>query len=83
MKRLLALLTGLILVAGLLCGLPVSAEGSLTASASATTVTVGSSVSVTLTYSGGGAKIGGLIGYFDYDAAVFSYAGFTGSDGMD
>ena len=83
MKRLLALLTGLILVAGLLCGLPVSAEGSLTASASATTVTVGSSVSVTLTYSGGGAKIGGLIGYFDYDAAVFSYAGFTGTDGMD
>lgn len=82
MKRILSVLTALLLLTGLLC-LPVAAAGSVSLSASATKVTVGNTVTVTLKYNGGGAGIGGLIGSFKYNTAVFSYVSFTGTSGMD
>ena len=80
MKRLIALFTTCLLMAGLLCALPVSAAGSLSVTASATNVTVGKEVTVTLTYDGGGQPIGGIIGHLRYDANVFSYVSFGGKD---
>ncbi|MBQ5841510.1 MAG: cadherin-like beta sandwich domain-containing protein, partial [Clostridia bacterium] len=82
MKRAFGLIAAILLLTNLLCTFPASAAGSLSASASATSVSVGQSVTVTLKYSGGGSPIGGFIGYFKYDAKVFSYSSFKG-EGID
>lgn len=80
MKRLICVVTVCLLTMGLLCSLPVSAEGGLSVTASAATVTVGQNVTVTVTYDGGGQPIGGIDGNLLFDTNVFSYVSFAGSD---
>lgn len=63
--------------------LTVEKEGTLAVNASAQTVAVGEQVAVTLTYHGGGADIGGIVGSLQYDTKIFSYLSHTAADGWD
>ncbi len=79
MKRTLCLLLTVLLLLTSLSGLTAhAATGSLTAKASATSVTIGSQVKVTLTYNGGGAKIGSIDAQLSYNAKAFEFVGCDG-----
>lgn len=79
MKKLICLLTVLVLLLGLSCSTWVSAAGTATVSADKTTVTVGGTVTVTAKYDGGGKGIGSLDAYFRYNAKYFEYVSCSGA----
>lgn len=79
MKRILSLLMICLLTMGLLCSIPVSADGTLSIKADSDTVTVDKAVTVTVTYKGGDQPIGAVVGTLKYDTNVFSYVSFSGS----
>jgi len=79
MKKLICLLTVLVLLLGLPCSTWVSAAGTVTVSADKTTVTVGGTVTVTAKYDGGGKGIGSLDAYFRYNAKYFEYVSCSGA----
>ena len=79
MKRLICLLSALLLLATLMGGAAVSAAGTATITASKTSVTVGQQVTVTAKYDGGGKGIGSLDAYFRYNAKTFEYVSCSGA----
>ena len=79
MKRFVSLLMICLLMMGLLCSIPVSADGTLSVKASQSTVTVDESVTVKVTYKGGNQPIGAVIGTLEYDTKTFAYSSFSGS----
>ncbi len=84
MKKCASFFLCLCLLFGLAGVWPVSAAGSLSASASSSQVTIGNSVTITLSFNGGGQGIGSLDATLSYNAAAFQYEsceGVTGNGG--
>lgn len=79
MKRLICILTAVILLVGMVGAISVSAAGTVSATASKSSVTIGESVTVTLKYNGGGKGIGSLDAYFYYNAKAFEYLSCSGA----
>ena len=79
MKRLICLVSALLLLATLMGGVAVSAAGTATITASKNSVTVGQQVTVTAKYDGGGKGIGSLDAYFRYNAKTFEYVSCDGA----
>lgn len=79
MKRFLSLFMICLITMGLLCSVPVSADGTLSVTAGSASVTVDKTVTVTVTYNGGNQPIGAIVGTLKYDTNVFSYVSFSGS----
>ena len=79
MKKLICMLTALVLMLGLWVPMTVAAEGTATVTADADTVTIGDSVTVTVVYNGGGKGIGSLDAYFNYNAKTFEYLSCNGA----
>ena len=71
MKKILCVLSMLVLLLSVMGGTAVSAAGSATITASNAAVTIGDQVTVTATFNGGGSGIGSLDATFRYSTTTF------------